>query len=125
MREGLQNSLSEGVSTGTAGFVGLAERGPAGGLPVLVTSYSEFTKTFGGFLAESRFGDYRFLAYCVEQYFNNGGSRCYVSRVVPKNAETAFHILQNGELQLRLTAKNPGDWGNNAGKFYVELNYYM
>ena len=30
----------EGVETGTAGFVGLAERGPVVGLPQLVTNFS-------------------------------------------------------------------------------------
>jgi len=104
----------EGVSTSTTGFVGLAERGPAGGLPVLVTNYSEFARIFGGFLPENQFGDYRFLAYSVYQYFVNGGSRCYISRVVPKNAETASYIQQSEQLYLKLTAKNPGAWGNKV-----------
>jgi phage tail sheath protein FI len=102
----------QGVSTDTAGFVGLAERGPADGLPVLVTSFRGFAGVFGGFLPESRFGDYRFLAYSVESYFLNGGRRCYISRVVPKDAATASHTRQSGGLQLKLTAKNPGAWGN-------------
>ena len=34
----------EGVETGTAGFVGLAERGPVVGLPQLVTNFSDFKR---------------------------------------------------------------------------------
>ena len=101
----------EGVSTSTTGFIGLAERGPVGGLPVLVTNYSEFTRKFGGFLSENQFGDYRFLAYAVYHYFMNGGSRCFISRVIPDNAKTAA-FSQSERIELKLDAKNPGAWGN-------------
>ena len=37
----------EGVETGTAGFVGLAERGPVVGLPQLVTNFSDFKRIYG------------------------------------------------------------------------------
>ena len=39
----------EGVSTSTAGFLGLTERGPVN--PVLVTSFEEFKRIFGGYIA--------------------------------------------------------------------------
>ena len=52
----------EGVSTSTTGMVGVTERGPSGGSapgdttnrgkPVLVTSFADFTRVFGGFLPE-------------------------------------------------------------------------
>src|SRR6266851_3648844 len=52
----------EGVSTSTAGMVGVTERGPSGGAvpgdtinrgkPVLVTSFADVTRIFGGFLPE-------------------------------------------------------------------------
>ncbi len=120
----------EGVSTSTTGFIGLAERGPVGGLPVPVTSWVDFSRMFGGFLAENQFEDYRFLAHCVESYFTNGGCRCYIARVVPKNAQAASGLLQRGELQFELTASNPGAWGNRVsvsftpsapGKFNVKI----
>lgn len=101
----------QGVSTSTTGFVGLAERGPVGGLPVLITNFGEFNRKFGGFLSENQFGEYRFLAYAVYQYFVNGGSRCYVSRVIPGNAKTATYNKNEG-FNLTITAKNPGAWGN-------------
>lgn len=121
-----------GVSTSTAGFVGLAERGPVGGSPVLVTRCADFTRMFGGPLAETQFGDYRFLAHSVEIFFQNGGSRCYIARVVPKNAQTASCIMQRGDLQMKLTASNPGAWGNTVSvsftpsatdKFNVRIAY--
>ena len=42
----------EGVSTSTAGTVGVTSKGPSTGKPELVTSFAEFTRKFGGFLAE-------------------------------------------------------------------------
>ena len=79
----------EGVGTSTAGFVGLAEKGPVKGAPSLVTSYKSFTQQFGGYLSEFEYGEYRYLAPSVEQFFANGGTRCYVSRVAPSDAECA------------------------------------
>lgn len=38
----------EGVGTSTAGFIGLAERGPVEGLPQLVTNFSDFKRKYGG-----------------------------------------------------------------------------
>lgn len=104
-----------GVSAEAAGFVGLAERGPVGGLPVRVSHYNEFRRIFGGYLPESQLEDYRFLAYAVESFFLNGGAYCYISRVVPKDARPASCVLGGG--QLKLTAKSPGAWGNK-----VEVN---
>jgi len=98
----------EGVGTSTAGFIGLAEKGPAVGAPSLVTNFSNFTKQFGGFLSEFEYGEYRFLANSVEQFFANGGTRCYVSRVVPEDAQKASK--QAGILNLE--AANEGKWGN-------------
>ncbi|TCL55261.1 hypothetical protein EDD76_116101 [Kineothrix alysoides] len=100
----------EGVSTSITGFIGLAERGPVGGLPVPVSCFGEFRTIFGYYLPENQFGPYCYLAYAVEHYFANGGSRCYISRVVPEDAKMASCILEGG--QMRLTAKAPGAWGN-------------
>ena len=105
----------EGVGTSTAGFVGLAEKGPVEGAPQLVTSFKSFTQQFGGFLSEFAYGEYRFLANSVEQFFANGGTRCFVMRVAPKDAATA-KISQG---ILKIEAKNPGTWGN---KIQITLN---
>lgn len=98
-----------GVSTSTAGFIGLAQKGPTEGLPVLVTSMNDFKRAFGSYLSENQFGSYRFLAYAVEHYFINGGSRAYVMRVAPSDAKKA----SGSAGPLTLTALNPGAWGND------------
>ena len=64
----------EGVGTAVAAFVGLAERGPAN-TPTLVTNWSQFSQTFGGFMEGS------YLAHSVYGYFLNGGGAAYVVRV--------------------------------------------
>ena len=100
----------EGVGTSTAGFVGVAEKGPIEGAPLLVTSFKSFTQQFGGFLSEFAYGEYRFLATSVEQFFANGGTRCFVMRVAPKDAAAA----KASKGVLKIEAKNPGSWGNKV-----------
>jgi len=98
----------EGVGTSTAGFIGLAEKGPIEGAPLLVTNMGSFRKQFGGALSEFGYGEYRHLANSVEQFFINGGTRCYVMRVAPKDAKAA--TAKKGLLDI--TASSPGTWGN-------------
>lgn len=98
----------QGVGTSTAGFVGLAEKGPVSGAPVFVSSASDFTRKFGGYLQQSEFGEYRYLAHAVSHFFANGGARAFVMRVAPPDAAVAG--LKCGDLSFQ--AKNPGAWGN-------------
>ncbi len=99
----------EGVSTSTAGFIGLAEKGPAVGVPQLVTSPADFKRLYGGYLSENEYGEYRFLAYAVDQFFMNGGSRAFIVRVVPSDAECA----KGSNKVLEISAKNAGTWGDD------------
>lgn len=46
------------------------------GVPQLVTSWAEFTTKFGTFTQGNEY-----LAHAVFGFFNNGGSRCYVTRL--------------------------------------------
>ncbi|WP_245856011.1 phage tail sheath subtilisin-like domain-containing protein [Paenibacillus rigui] len=104
----------EGASTSTAGFIGLAQRGEIEGVPQLVTSVADFNRLYGGYLSENAFGEYRFLAYGVEHFFLNGGSRCYIMRVAPTDAKPAANQAE-GNVEssvLAIEAKNPGTWGN-------------
>ena len=104
----------EGVGTSTAGFVGLAKRGPVEGLPQLVTSFADFKRTYGDYLAENEFGDYRYLAYAVESFFVNGGTRAFIMRVAPQSAKAATGFAPSKDAAaLTFTAKNPGSWGND------------
>lgn len=68
----------EGVSTSTAGFVGRTMWGPSSGA-VLVTSFPDFQRKFGSFLAPaSEFP----LPHAMRGFFDNGGRRAYVARAV-------------------------------------------
>ncbi|MEA3015683.1 MAG: uncharacterized protein QOI38_405 [Sphingomonadales bacterium] len=65
----------EGVATSTTAFLGETERGPT--KPRLVTSYGEYLRYFG-----SVFGTGKYLPYAVKAYFDNGGRRAYIARIV-------------------------------------------
>src|SRR5262245_54445612 len=84
----------EGVSTSTAGMVGVTERGPED-VPILITSFPEFIRWFGGYLNVADFPDtdnerpVRYLPHAVEGFFINGGKRVYVTRVAPDDAVRA------------------------------------
>lgn len=103
----------EGVGTSTAGFIGLAERGPSEGIPQLVTNFADFKRKYGGYLSENEYGEYRFLAYAVEHFFVNGGARCFVSRVAPPDAKCSSAVAPAESPVLKIQAKNPGLWGDS------------
>jgi len=64
----------EGVPTGTAALLGEAAKGPVA-QPVLVTSLTEFQRTFGAPVAGSE------LFLGVSQFFANGGRRAWIVRL--------------------------------------------
>jgi len=71
----------EGVSTSTAAFIGETERGPF--TPTLVTSLREYEHYFGGAFAEGKY-----LPHAVRAYFENGGQRLYVARLLSRDGKT-------------------------------------
>jgi len=98
-----------GVSTSTAGMVGVTQRGPTDGKPKLVTNFLEFQTTFGGFLAEpdqpvrdawannpGEGGRWWLFPLAVKGFFDNGGQRVYVKRVMSGGAEAASGVLGQG-----------------------------
>ncbi len=91
----------EGVATSTAAFLGEAERGPM--RPRLVTSYGEYLRLYGDVFAPDKY-----LPFGVKAFFDNGGRRCYISRVEGFNAEAAV-LDTNG---YTITANGPGTAGN-------------
>jgi phage tail sheath protein FI len=87
----------EGVSTSTSGMVGVTERGPVN-IPTLVTGIADFRRQFGGYLDRRIFtsntsGNIWYLPHAVEGFFNNGGKRLYVVRVLPDSATFAQTTL--------------------------------
>ncbi|MGB5397821.1 MAG: phage tail sheath subtilisin-like domain-containing protein, partial [Gammaproteobacteria bacterium] len=63
------------VSTSTAAFVGVAEKGPVD-KALLITSVLEFQDNYGNHLKD------QWLSHCVQQFFSNGGGRLYIARVI-------------------------------------------
>ena len=86
----------EGVSTSTAGFVGPTRYGPTEGEPELLTSFADFERIYGGidrlkFDNESDETE-NYMAHAVRAFFDNGGSRLYVSRVYASaNPDQSFY----------------------------------
>lgn len=110
----------QGVSTSTAGFIGLAQKGEVSGAPVFITGFADFVREYGGYLQESEFGEYRYLAYAVNHFFTNGGSRAYIMRVAPPDAKVASSVPSDGqEGIIDIESKNPGEWGNSVSVTFI------
>jgi phage tail sheath protein FI len=99
----------EGVSTSTAGAVGVTLLGPTSGKPELVTSFAEFQRKFGGFMPEpdpkivaqwalNRDDGGRWWQFplAVKGFFDNGGQRIYIKRVFSSAAKPSASNLGVG-----------------------------
>jgi len=98
------------ASTSIAAFLGVAERGPVGEA-VKIFNFTEYQNRYGGFIPNS------FLSHAVYQFFNNGGTQCYIVRVASANATRANIVLRdraaaNPQASLTIAASSPGVWGN-------------
>lgn len=92
----------EGVSTSTAGFLGLTERGPTE--IQLVTGFAQFQRLYGSFIKEF------FLPYAVDGFFRNGGQRCFIGRIVRSGSAAAE--LERTPITFEATGE--GTWGNRV-----------
>ena len=109
----------EGVSTSTAGMIGVTERGPVD-VPILITSYGEFVRWFGGKLHHLDFSDHCYLPHAAEGFFTNGGKRVYVTRILDTQQAqfgqlTLFDrgtAASANTVLLRPAAENSGASGN-------------
>jgi len=110
----------EGVSTSTTAFVGPTRKGPISGEPVLITSFGDFQRIFGGF-ENLDFGSGEvpnFIAHGVRNYFDNGGARLFMARVYNggggiARSEFAGDDPDNAN-NLRFIARSPGRSGNGT-----------
>jgi Bacteriophage tail sheath protein len=129
----------EGVGTSTAAFVGPALTGPISpspeaGIdpmpPELITSFSDFAAVYGGYGDLTLGGKIvpNYLALSVKAFFDNGGSRLYVSRVFtpgtkvdPADATKTIAdagVATNGtpgDNAVAITARFPGSALNSTG----------
>ncbi len=92
----------EGVSTSVTGFAGITERGPEDAR--YITSWLQFQRIYGEHLPVET----TYMIHAVQGFFDNGGQRCYVARIVPESASLATGALGN----LTVWAIGRGDWGN-------------
>jgi hypothetical protein len=108
-------ALPQSIALGNNGsaigaFVGALEKGPST-VPALLSSWSEFTKTFGVL------NDLYPTTWAAYNFFANGGRQLYVKRVLGTGSAKASVSLtdrsQAGLSTLLVEAENAGAWGNN------------
>jgi len=83
--------VNAGVSTAVPAFLGIAESGPAN-TPILINGVEEFKRVFGGPLSTEP------LFYSVRSFFQNGGSSCYVVRLISQAAVESIASPRNATL---------------------------
>jgi phage tail sheath protein FI len=105
-----------GVATSIAAFLGHAKEGPVNEATRLL-SYADFEKKFGPPSHDSE------LATSVRLFYQNGGSDCYVVRLVKTGTGSKASLVVKSETAvdvIKFTAKEIGVWGNEIA---VEVDY--
>lgn len=101
----------EGVSTSTAGAVGVTARGPDSGHPILITSFADYVRVFGGPVTvdaptmalwsdDPEKGEFWSFPLAIKGFFDNGGQRIYVRRVTAPGAAAATATLGRGVIAV-------------------------
>lgn len=99
----------EAVGTSTVGFLGTCAKGPVN-KPIFVGNWTQFVNTFGDFR------DSQHLAHAVYGFFNNGGTRCFITNVgehpggadrVSADAPAAGEKGKEGAAPAKAPAKDP------------------
>jgi len=112
----------EGVSTSTTAFAGPSRKGPITGALVLITSFGDFERIFGGF-ENLNFGSGEvpnYIAHAVRNYFDNGGARLFMARVYNASGgdgigRSAFTGGDADDVNnARFIARSPGRNGNGT-----------
>jgi phage tail sheath protein FI len=121
----------EGVSTSVAGFIGPTRYGPTAGEPELLTSFADFERIYGG-IDRLTFEDPQnrteeeqdnYVAHAVRAFFDNGGSRLYITRVYQAlDSDDGRASLPLGSpLLLTLRARFPGRAGRMRIVFAAKI----
>ncbi|MBV9931303.1 MAG: phage tail sheath family protein [Alphaproteobacteria bacterium] len=92
----------EGVGTSTAAFVGMTARGPVSvtpsdPTPPLLTSFRDFERYYGGVddLTAGTARATNYVALAAQAFFNNGGGRLYVARILGAGAAAPTPVVLN------------------------------
>lgn len=83
----------EGVSTSTAGMVGVTERGPMD-VPILVTSLAEYQRIFGQMLDPGFYPEpHCYFPHAISGFFTNRGQRAYIVRTLDVPGSVRAHTI--------------------------------
>src|SRR5206468_2688591 len=113
-----------GVATSITAFIGRAARGPTDTddeSPVIINSFGDFERVFGGLWASSTLG------FAVRDFFLNGGSQAVIVRLFhsdPAAAAANPPIPDKTPLtagNFTLEAAYPGSWGGNL-RFTIDTD---
>lgn len=126
-----------GVATSITAFIGYLTRGPMN-TPVQCLNFGDFQRVFGGLDQNS------VTSFQVSQFFNNGGTEAWVSRVCASSAPPVWPKIEltgapppsgtggggggggkgltptSGNQLVEIDAQNPGTWGENV---FVTVDY--
>ena len=97
------------AATATMFVAGVTQRGPDG-TSHLITSLSDFQDIFGDYVSDG------WTYQTVETFFEEGGARAYVSRIVDDSAvEASLALSVSGSVSVNLLASGTGTWANSSG----------
>ncbi len=126
----------EGLSTSVAGFIGPTRYGPTEGPPELLTGFADFERIYGGLdpLEFKGAPVENYLAHGVRAFFDNGGTKLYVTRVYqatdfaadspdPDTGKANLTLpLQGSPAGIVLRARFPGHCGEQRVVFGVRTS---
>jgi phage tail sheath protein FI len=105
----------EGVGTSTAAFVGMTSRGPisrnpSDTSPPLLTSFTDFERFYGGVddLAIGGGQARNYVALAAQAFFNNGGGRLYVSRILGTGAKAGKAAELDTDKKIKIAPRTDG-----------------
>lgn len=134
----------EGVSTTTTGFIGPCRFGPVTEAPDIITSLTEFERSYGdgaplAFGAGAAMTGPNFVWHGLRSFFEEGGKRAYISRTFrplsgnyPSQLDAAFGSAPHADGHaralvgaapdaMRIVARYPGAAGNLRVRFGLQL----
>lgn len=135
----------EGVSTTTTGFIGPLRYGPVTEAPDIITSLTEFERSYGdgrqlAFNADAALTSHNFMWQAARAFFEEGGKRLYLSRVFrplsgsyppadlgaddpgsPPYADGHARLAVGSSPGFRIIARHPGAAGNLRLRFGLKL----
>lgn len=135
----------EGVSTTTTGFIGPLRYGPVTEAPDIITSLTEFERSYGdgrqlAFNADGGLPSHNFMWQAARAFFEEGGKRLYLSRVFrplsgsyppadlgaddpgsPPYADGHARLDVGSSPGFRIIARHPGSAGNLRLRFGLKL----